>query len=136
MSWRPPTLALRLPSALAGLTAVFGMGTGVPPLHIPPRHWSLFIFEKNHCSVLHKAPLCVFVVARPISTPWLKPSRVFYRVPINLVVFEGSQMNSNLGNGFTLRCFQRLSVPNFATQLCRRPDSWYTRGSSIPVLSY
>lgn len=35
LCWRLPTLALRLPSALEGLTAVFGMRTGVPP---PTKH--------------------------------------------------------------------------------------------------
>ena len=43
---------------------------------------------------------------------------------------------SNLGVGFTLICFQRLSRPNVAIQLCRWHDNWCTRGSSIPVLSY
>jgi len=41
-----------------------------------------------------------------------------------------------LGVGFPLRCFQRLSFPSIATQLCRWHDNWCTRGSSIPVLSY
>ena len=36
-SGRLPTFALRLSSALVGLTSVFGMGTGVPPLQEPPR---------------------------------------------------------------------------------------------------
>ena len=43
---------------------------------------------------------------------------------------------SYLGGGFTLRCLQRLSLPNLAS----RPCSWHcnrsTSGSSIPVLSY
>ena len=43
---------------------------------------------------------------------------------------------SYLGVGFTLICFQRLSRPNLAIQLCRWHDNWCTRGSSIPVLSY
>ena len=33
-----------------------------------------------------------------------------------------------------LRCFQHLSRPYIATQLCRWHDNWYTRGMSIPVL--
>ena len=40
--------------------------------------------------------------------------------PINLVVYQGSfpcGSKSNLEGGFTLRCFQRLSLPNVATQL-------------------
>ena len=42
----------------------------------------------------------------------------------------------HLKAGFTLRCFQRLSVPNVATQLYPWRDNWYTIGSSTPVLSY
>jgi hypothetical protein len=38
--------------------------------------------------------------------------------------------------GFPLRCFQRLSCPDLATQLCRWHDNWSTRGPSTPVLSY
>ena len=38
--------------------------------------------------------------------------------------------------GFTLRCLQRLSHPHFASQLCRWHDNCFTRGASIPVLSY
>ena len=37
---------------------------------------------------------------------------------------------------FPLRCFQWLSLPNIANQLCHWRDNWCTRGSSIPVLSY
>ena len=43
---------------------------------------------------------------------------------------------SHLEVGFTLRCFQRLSLPDLATQLCSWRNNWYTRGQSIPVLSY
>ncbi len=38
--------------------------------------------------------------------------------------------------GFTLRCFQRLSIPYIATQLRSWQNDWYTRGTSNPVLSY
>jgi len=41
-----------------------------------------------------------------------------------------------LEGGFPLRCFQRLSLPNLATQQCHWYDNWFTRGSSFPVLSY
>ncbi len=43
---------------------------------------------------------------------------------------------SYLEGGFTLRCFQRLSLPDVATQLCSWRNNWYTRGQSIPVLTY
>ena len=76
---------------------------------------------------------------RPISTAKLNASRHLHTQPINLVVFKGSYSYdgiSNLGVGFTLRCFQRLSVPHIAAQLCHWRDNWCTRGASIPVLSY
>ena len=41
-----------------------------------------------------------------------------------------------LEGGFTLRCFQRLSRPHFASLLCRWHDNSCTRGASTPVLSY
>ena len=44
--------------------------------------------------------------------------------------------SANLGGGFPLRCFQRLSRPDVATRRCHWRDNRYTRGLSIPVLSY
>jgi hypothetical protein len=43
---------------------------------------------------------------------------------------------SHLVEGFTLRCLQRFSLPHVATERCRWHDNSYTRGASIPVLSY
>ena len=79
--------------------------------------------------------------SRPISTRKLKALLLLHTGPINLVVYEGSLGRLPCGRrhleaGFTLRCFQRLSLPNIATQLCLWQDNWCTRGSSIPVLSY
>jgi len=64
-----------------------------------------------------------------------------HRPPIDPVIFRGSYSSeedekARLGVGFPLRCFQRLSRPNVATQRCRFPDNWHTSGSSNPVLSY
>ena len=42
----------------------------------------------------------------------------------------------HLWRGFPLRCFQRLSRPDIATRHCRWHDNRYTRGRSVPVLSY
>ena len=42
----------------------------------------------------------------------------------------------HLQASFALRCFQRLSLPNIATQRCPWRDNWHTSGSSTPVLSY
>ncbi len=73
---------------------------------------------------------------QPISTAKLNASRHLHTQPINLVVFKGSYSLydgiSNLGVGFTLRCFQRLSVPYIAAQPCHWHDNWCTRGTSIP----
>ena len=43
---------------------------------------------------------------------------------------------SHLKVGFTLRCFQRLSIPYLATQLWSWQTNWYTIGMSTPVFSY
>ena len=76
---------------------------------------------------------------RPISSSQLHALRHFHPCPINLVVFKGSYSYdgiSHLEGGFTLRCLQRLSRPDLATRLCTWQCNRYTRGQSIPVLSY
>jgi hypothetical protein len=78
---------------------------------------------------------------RAISTGKLRASLRFHIQPIKQVVFLCPSLpfwvgRSHLGECFPLICIQRLSQPNFATQPCRWHDSWNTRGSSIPVLSY
>ncbi len=77
---------------------------------------------------------------RPISTGQLHALLHFHLRPIYDVVYIGpysmKDERSYLRVGFTLRCFQRLSLPDVATQLCPWQDNWCTRGLSIPVLSY
>ena len=77
---------------------------------------------------------------RAISTGQLHTLLHFHLRPINQVVFLGPYLikseRSHLRGSFTLRCFQRLSRPYVATQLCPWQDNWCTRGMSIPVLSY
>ena len=73
---------------------------------------------------------------RAISTGKLHALLRFHTRPINVVVFHGSQGTPGIEGGFPLRCFQRLSLPYLATQLCRWRDNWSTRGTSTPVLSY
>ena len=48
----------------------------------------------------------------------------------------GAAWNPYLGEGFPLRCFQRLSLPNVANRPCHWRDDRHTRGSSTQVLSY
>jgi hypothetical protein len=78
---------------------------------------------------------------RAISTGKLHALLRFNILPINQVVYLGPSLplrvgRSHLEECFPLICIQRLSQPNFATQRCHWHDSWITRGSSIPVLSY
>ena len=58
-----------------------------------------------------------------ISTGKLNTLLHFHRPPINLIICQGSflpcgRSRSYLGDGFPLRCFQRLSDGNLATQRC------------------
>jgi len=62
--------------------------------------------------------------------------RLFHCQPINLVFFQGSITNPDLGVGFPLRCFQRLSTRNVATRQCCWRNNRNTRDSSLLVLSY
>jgi hypothetical protein len=58
-----------------------------------------------------------------------------YRQPITVVVYHDSK-RSNLEVRLALRCFQRLSFPDLATEQCRRDDNSNTIGPLDPVLSY
>ena len=77
---------------------------------------------------------------RSISTSQLNMLPCFHLQPINQIVFLGSYFLKNgkthLEVGFPLRCFQRLSIPYIATLRCNWRYNRYTRGRSIPVLSY
>ena len=75
-------------------------------------------------------------VNRVISTSQLHMLPYFHTWPINVVVFHDSQGIPSFKAGFPLRCFQRLSFPYLATLRCHWHDNRYTRGMSIPVLSY
>ena len=76
---------------------------------------------------------------RPISNSQLRTLLHFHLCPIYLVVFKGSYAFagiSHLEGGFTLRCLQRLSLPDLATRLCSWRNNRCTSGQSNPVLSY
>ena len=91
---------------------------------------------------IRKAIACINCRSSPraISTGQLHTLLYFHLRPINQIVFLGPYSimdeRSHLRESFTLRCFQRLSRPYIATQLCPWQDNWCTRGMSIPVLSY
>ena len=63
---------------------------------------------------------------RPISTHQLNTLLCLHLKPIYLVVFKGSSLTgiSHLEGGFTLRCLQRLSLPDLATL----PWDWFPTG--------
>ena len=73
---------------------------------------------------------------RAISTGQLNALPHLHLRPIDVVVFHGPQGRPCFEGGFPLRCLQRLSCPNIATQHCRWHDNWSTSGSFTPVLSY
>ena len=109
-----------------------------------------------HCDFVRKRSLCIFFVlmswqtlegkkggqaSRPVSNAKLKALLPLHVHPIELVVFKWSSGikdpgTSHLQGGLALRCFQRLSFPDVATQRCLYRDNWNTRGQSFPVLSY
>jgi hypothetical protein len=79
--------------------------------------------------------------SRAISTARLRMLPFLHLQPINVLVSNGPSEGLppgkiRLEGGFPLRCFQRFSGPNIATRRCHWHDSRYTRGQSVPVLSY
>ena len=146
------TVASAVPSAQEGLTSVFGMGTGVAPPAMPPgiarprrlapRRIRRFSSAARLCS-LHSFNNQKYrgQAARPISTGQLNALPRLHLRPINLVIFQGPSGGllpgrSHLQAGFALRCLQRLSLPDIATERCSWRNSSHTRGPSTPVLSY
>jgi hypothetical protein len=106
------------------------------PVQVLTENWQL---RTDNC---FSAPSKFYGQAeRAISTGKLHALLRFNILPINQVVYLGPSLplrvgRSHLEECFPLICLQRLSQPNFATQRCPWQDSWITRGSSIPVLSY
>jgi hypothetical protein len=78
---------------------------------------------------------------RAISTARLSILLCLHLQPIDVLVSNGPSGSLRSGKirlegGFPLRCFQRFSGPDIATRRCHWHDSRYTRGQSVPVLSY
>ncbi len=80
--------------------------------------------------------LCVVENVRAIRTARLHRLPDFHLRPIDVMVYHGPRGRPRLEGGFLLRCLQQLSRPDLATQRCGGRHNWYTRGTSIPVLSY
>ena len=74
--------------------------------------------------------LTFWISPRPISTYQLSTLLHLHLKPIYLVVFKGSYTCvgiSHLEGGFTLRCLQRLSLPDLATL----PWHWLPTGTPV-----
>ena len=112
----------------------------VIPLRCQSDHDSKSKTSFHFESFVIPAPSLLWSSPRPISDSQLHVLPHFHLCPIYLVVFKGSYWItpgiSYLKGGFTLRCLQRLSLPNLATRLCHWHDNRCTRGQSNPVLSY
>ena len=91
------------------------------------RHGCRFAAHIHELVACHH-PILLYLATEQSSAGWpkhwtismarLKVLRLVHLPPINLLVSEGPMTNIHLENGFTLRCFQRLSVPNVATLRC------------------
>ena len=107
-------------------------------LSVPSELHTKILYLSNQQSIFpFSKPLRIS--PRPISTCQLNVLPRLHSKPINLVVFKGSYSEdgiSYLEGGFTLRCLQRLSLPDLATLPCCWYNNRYTSGPSIPVLSY
>jgi hypothetical protein len=107
-----------VPSVLEGLTSVFGVGTGVaPPLWPPGNTCAITQFPHIYAGRQKSTGFLQVLseeASRPISTARLNALPRLHLQPVKLVVSEwpyGTLRSgkSNLGVGFALRCFQRLS---------------------------
>ena len=81
--------------------------------------------------VIHDTSSLLWSSPRPISDSQLHVLPHFHLCPIYLVVFKGVYFTKNgishLEGGFTLRCLQRLSLPDLATLPCR----WSTTDTPV-----
>ena len=73
---------------------------------------------------------------RAISTSKLHASRRFHTWPINVVVYHGSRRSLVSRWVSRLDAFSGYLVRTVATRRCSWRYNRYTRGTSIPVLSY
>ena len=128
-------------STRESLTAVFGMGTGGSSQPSSPDLGSLRTLK----TLQKKLFTLQLTLSRNQALDLLVPVRSIhcctYTPGLSTLSSARGLTNlryerSHLRAGFTLRCFQRLSVPDVATQLYAWRHNWYTIGPSTPVLSY
>ena len=118
-----------------GPACVVGVGrgpySGRPP---PPGGWSVARSVCLACVCCVGLLVPVSSTGHPASTPGLSTRSSTGGLPHHprgVVV-----RRPGLGDGFPLRCLQRLPLPDVANQPCPWRDNWHTRGPSVPVLSY
>ena len=97
------------------------------PVYISCTFKTTYSQNQHHHPNLSLLWLC----PRPISNSQLHTLLHFHLCPIYLIVSQGSYFLSDgishLGGGFTLRCLQRLSLPDLATLPCR----WSTTDTPV-----
>ena len=146
------TLAVKPPTNLQGDKGTRGLGVWRVCCSQSPGHRVTVSRKKmgwerlsESCAVLlHEEWHKVFWTSqatRAISTARLSILLCLHLQPINVLVSNGPSGSLRSGKirlegGFPLRCFQRFSGPDIATRRCHWHDSRYTRGQSVPVLSY
>ncbi len=129
---------------------MFGMDTGVtPPPLSPGFSYLILLSQKPYLYSSLKTTQCITSISIPHNlgqaldllvsvssmyhytyTPDLSTRSSFCGLT------PSRNGKSHLKVRFALRCFQRLSIPDLATQLCLWRDNWFTSGLSNPVLSY
>ena len=147
------TVASAVPSARLSLTSVFGMGTGGTSALTPPE---ILYFSKDNLETIESKSNQYHKKQDQVHEPKyeiIQLKVLDLLVPVSSIpcgtYTSGLSTRSSswsltprrggisyLGASFTLRCFQRLSDPNIATRLCKWHHNRFTRGLSIPVLSY
>ena len=139
---RRPTLPHRtaVPSALAGLASLFGMGRGGTPPPRPPGWGDTSGTGKGRrtregprrgpegrtrAERFGQLVALGFGVAAFTPAPYRRPR-----------LGRPSKRSSHLAAGFALRCIQRLSRPDADTRRCAWRHNRQTGGPSATVLSY
>ena len=122
---------------------MFGMGTGVTlPTKSPENFSSLenriaTVWQVSRASASACCLSKFYGQAKGlISSGQLNALLRLHIHPITSWSTRSLTGRSNLGSGFTLRCIQRLSMLHLATERYGWRHNSYTRGGSIPVLSY
>ena len=132
-------------STRESLTAVFGMGTGGSSQPSSPDRRSFRTLKTLQKKLLPKNQLALPALLSNQALDGLVPVRSIHcctYTPGLSTLSSARRLTdlrherSHLGAGFTLRCFQRLSFPDVATQRYAWRHNWYTIDPSTPVLSY